>query len=331
MLRQKIKFGFLTDDQVLTVSRDGLAKSGLVVANVTARAVDPVAGALAGIVVRLDGAEPHDKTPVDDPATNPLSSGVPDFDFYSMEVVQRLGYDSYCPDNGVLLAKNKDGERTTGGPNAFRVFNWVIDAHPEDIKKLDFKRPNGEPVMRTIADYRQLNDALFHAGTNSGSQYEWEDAANRLHFYVINLATDARGVRTYTLGVRSLDGAGPQTRGAAMTAPSGALRVAAGQSAAASFTLKNTGKAAAIPADAQKQDVTTFAGGDIYRVSVSVKGDGWTASLPNALASVAFGASQPVPVVVARANKSASQATITVTAVSESDPSKRAVVTYTAR
>jgi hypothetical protein len=41
------------------------------------------------------------------------------------------------------------------------------------MNKLDFKRPNGEPVMRTIADYRQLNDALFHAGLNSGSQYEF--------------------------------------------------------------------------------------------------------------------------------------------------------------
>ncbi len=54
MLRQKIAFGFVTDDQVLTVKRDDLAKSGLVVANVTARAIDPVAPSLSGIVVRLD-------------------------------------------------------------------------------------------------------------------------------------------------------------------------------------------------------------------------------------------------------------------------------------
>ena len=29
---------------------------------------------------------------------------------------------------------------------------------------VDYVKPNGEKVMRTIADYRQLNDALFHAG-----------------------------------------------------------------------------------------------------------------------------------------------------------------------
>lgn len=48
---------------------------------------------------------------------------------------------------------------------------------------VDFVKPNGTKVMRTIADYRQLNDALFHAGLRSGSQFEWEDTPNRLHFY----------------------------------------------------------------------------------------------------------------------------------------------------
>ena len=170
MLRQKMNFGFVTPEQVLTVNRNGLAQSGLVVANVTARAIDPLPGSLAGVVVRLDGDGPQDRTPVDDPATNPLSSGTPNYNFYSMEVVQRMGYDSFTPDSGVLLAKNKDKASSTGGTNGFSVFNWVIDAHPEDIRKVDFRRPNGEPVMRTVADYRQLNDALFHAGVNSGSQ-----------------------------------------------------------------------------------------------------------------------------------------------------------------
>lgn len=261
MLRQKVAWNFVTPEQVLTVSRDGLAKSGLVVAKVMARAVDPApgSGVLSGVVVSLDGAtnpaQPaaaptpapapanaddaaaaaagrggaisavggrggaagaagappaggrgggrggppavwSDRTPVEDPTKNPLWSGTPDYNFYSVEVVQRMGYDAYCPDSGVLLAKNKDQASAVGGPNSFSVFNWVIDAHPEDIDKLDFKRPNGEPVMRTIADYRQLNDALFHAGTNSGSQYEWTDEPNRLHFYVIDREKDAKGVLT---------------------------------------------------------------------------------------------------------------------------------------
>ena len=84
---------------------------------------------------------------------------------------------------------------------------------------VDFKRPDGTTVMRTVADYRQLNDALFHAGLDSGSQYEWEDAANRLHFYVDRPPEDADGILSYTVGVRSLDGAGPQARGVALSAP----------------------------------------------------------------------------------------------------------------
>jgi hypothetical protein len=50
------------------------------------------------------------------------------------------------------------GSGSSSGP---RYFNWVIDAHPEDINKLDFKRPNGEAVMRTIADYRQITQIPF--------------------------------------------------------------------------------------------------------------------------------------------------------------------------
>ena len=212
--------GFITENQVLTLSREGLAKSGPVVATITARAVEPIAGTYAGVVVRLDGSEPHDRTPADDPSINPLSPGIPNYDFYSLEVVQRIGYDSFCPDNGVLLAKNKDKESRNGGPNGFNCFNWVIDAHPEDISKTDYIKPDGRPVMRTIADYRQLNDALFHAGNNSGSLFEWEDVPNRLHFYVIDAMKNEEGVLSYKLGIRSLDDKGMQKRGVAVVSPS---------------------------------------------------------------------------------------------------------------
>ena len=153
----------------------------------------------------------------DDPATNPLSPGIPNFDYYSLEVVQRIGYDSFCPDNGVLLAKNKDKESRNGGPNGFNCFNWVIDAHPEDINMVDYIKPDGKKVMRTIADYRQLNDALFHAGLNSGSQFEWEDKANRLHFYIIDVNKNDDGILSYKIGVKSLDGSAMQKRDVSIT------------------------------------------------------------------------------------------------------------------
>ena len=221
MLRQKIAFDFVTPEQVLTVNRE---RPRAIRARRRQRhgARDRSAADLAGRHrrARLDGDSPS-RIARRSTIRRRIRSrpAVPNYNFYTVEVVQRMGYDSYTPDSGVLLAKNKDQASTVGGPNAFSVFNWVIDAHPEDINKVDFKRPDGTPVMRTIADYRQLNDALFHAGLNSGSQYEWTDAPNRLQFYVIDVQHDARGILSYTLGVRSLDGAGPQTRGVQLAAP----------------------------------------------------------------------------------------------------------------
>jgi len=328
MLRQRINFEFVTKDQVLTVTRSALAQSGLVVADITAREIDPLPGTFAGIVVRLDGDAPQDRTPVEDPVANPLSSGTPNYNFYSIEVVQRMGYDSYTPDSGVLLAKNKDQASSVGGPNSFSVFNWVIDAHPEDINKVDFKRPDGTPVMRTVADYRQLNDALFHAGSNSGSQFEWTDRPNKLQFYVIDVHHDARGVLSYTLAVRSLEGAGPQARGVKIT-KSASSKLKAGTMGSVSFTLANTGQKLAPANGSPSASASLFTGADVYRLAVTITGDGWSAALPNALATAKAGASVPVQVFVNRAASSSSKATLTLTATSESDPTKTAKMTTT--
>jgi hypothetical protein len=73
----------------------------------------------------------------------------------------------------------------------------VIDARAQDINMVDFVKPDSTKVMRTVADYRQLNDVLFHAGVDSGSEYEWKDEPNRLHFYVIDLKRNAQGILSY--------------------------------------------------------------------------------------------------------------------------------------
>jgi hypothetical protein len=193
---------------------------------------------------------------------------------------------------------------------------------------VDFRRADGSTVMRTVADYRQLNDALFHAGLNSGSQYEWEDTPNRLHFYVVDLQRDAAGVLSYTLGVRSLDGAGPHARGVALAAPPASL---SGPEGVGTFTLTNTGSAAAIDEASHPADAAKVVGYDIYRMSVTTDGKGWTASLQNALAAARFGGSSKVAVFVRRAAGAAQSATVTLKAVSESDPGKTASATWTVR
>jgi hypothetical protein len=237
---------------------------------------------------------------------------------------------SFTPDNGVLIAKNKNLPEkgrldTTPG---YSCFTWVIDAHPEDMKVLDFKRADGSAVMRTVADYRQLNDALFHAGLDSGSHYEWEDTPNRLHFYVIDMHKDSQGVLSYTLGVRSLDWR-PQpgaARGVTLATP--AARALPAAPGFVSFTMKNTGVAPA-GAAAGSTEAAPFLARDLYRLSVSVDRPGWTARLQSALTAVTFGASAPVPVYVARTAQGDRSATITLTATSESDPAKTATVKWT--
>ena len=319
MLRSRILFKLVRESNVLRLGRDGLAGSGLVVATVTARAVDPGPAGLSGITVALDGKAPQDKTPPCDMNKDPLCPGASVFNYYSIEVVQRIGYDSFTPDNGVLIARNKNDESDSCG---YGCFTWVIDAHPEDITMVDYKRPDGTPVPRTIADYRQLNDALFHAGTNSGSQYEWEDTANRLRFYVIDMQHDSEGILSYTVGVRSLDGSGPQLRGVAISPPANQAMTL--PSAEYTFTLTNTGAPATTDRSFHPQDVSSYLAGDIYRLSISIDGQGWTAQVRNELAAVKFGESVMIPVRVDHAPGSTPSATVILKAQSEGDPTKMA-------
>jgi hypothetical protein len=243
-----------------------------------------------------------------------------------MEVVQRIGYDSFTTDNGVLIVKNKDQQGPACG---YSCHAWVIDAHPEDMNMVDFVKPNGTKVMRTIADYRQLNDALFHAGLRSGSQFEWEDTPNRLHFYIIDRQMSPNGILSYVVAVRSLDGAGPQTRGvAAALASPGAITSAGGP-----FTVRvtNTGTSASVPAGTHPSNVPAAFAQDVYRATVKVAGQGWNADVANALVAIPAGASANVPVYTWKSAGAAANATVTVTIASESDATKTASVTATIR
>lgn len=344
MLRNRMKNGFVPDNEVLYLSRNGLAQSGPVVADVTARsAAEVLPGTFNGIKISLDGAAkldgtgdrfPYKDKSINDPSTNPLSPGLVPYNFYTMEVVQRIGYDSYCPDNGVLIALNKDNEDKSstgynGGPNAYNSFIWAIDAHPEDIKMVDYVKPDGTKVMRTIADYRQTNDALFHAGTNSGSRCEYEDTYNKLHFYVLDLKKNADGILSYKLGIRSTEGAGPQTHGIALNAAKDGIVNVGNKASNIDFALKNTGKAKVTDPSLHSADYNAYMDSDIYRLKATVVGDGWHVQLQNAFAAVEYGDIQNVPVYVAHDGAAAASATVTLTATSESDPTKTASVSVT--
>ena len=168
---------------------------------------------------------------------------------YRLEVVDRVGNDSFAPGHGVLLSKSRNSSTP-------RV--WLIDPNPQDIGMVDFYRPDGTPVAVVRGDPRQLNDATFQAGTSSGSEYEYVDTFNRLHFYVLNEHRTADGVLSYDVGVRRFDGAGPFARGVAL-GESDQDPERPGFLATCTFPLTNTGQAG-----------TGIFDSDIYRVSADV-------------------------------------------------------------
>ena len=252
MLRDKLRMGFLKPGEVQFIDRNALAATGPVFADVWAREIPLGPGTgrtgLHGLMLTLTGG---DKTPSCTVEEDWRCDGG-GYENYTLEVVDRMGTDSFTPDHGVLIAKNKTAE--------LAPWKWVIDAHPEDIDKVDFLRPDGTPVKVTKGDYRQLADALFHAGTGPGVVSEYEDEPNRLHFYVLGTKRDADGVLSYRVAVRSLDGAGPATRGVAAS-EADASPASPGRVAIHRFRVTNTGAAE-----------------DLIRVKATTAG-GWTTTL----------------------------------------------------
>jgi M6 family metalloprotease-like protein len=316
-LRSKLSEDWIDEQDVHRTTRSGLAASGLQVLHVRARSSEASADdEISGVKIDLDGG---DRSPACDVNTDPLCPGT-GWNDYQVETVQRIGVDSMTPDSGVLITRNKN--RQTNGCG-YSCFGWVIDAHPEDIDQVDFYRPRTKtPVMRTIGDYRQLNDALFHAGTGSGSQYEYEDTPNGLHFYVLDVKKDATGVMSYDVGIRSLEGSGPHARGVALGRPALALDPAGVSTC--TFSLTNTGVTAPVAAPAAPlDDPNAVDDADVYRLSADAN-PGLEVHLANELAWARTGQSVSVPVYVKATDPTRFRGVVRLRATSESDPSKTA-------
>ncbi|KAF3899005.1 Secreted metallopeptidase [Trichophyton interdigitale] len=309
----KIRLGLTTKDSALNISREALADSGLIVARVTARVIVPKPGDLIGIHVAMN----KDKSPKCDVNTDPYCDGN-GYNNYNVEVIDRMGADSFCPDSGVMLSKTRD--------RAFSNYQWTIDANPQDIKQVDFHRPDGTPAMISLGDYRQLADALFHAGTRSGSQYEYTDKANNLQFYIIEPHRDEAGVLSYTTAVRYVGGKDPHKRGVKLDKNAKVISSntkPTDKGVTCSFTLHNTGTYNPAAGKAKHpQDVTAYLKSDVYRLKATVEGRGWRVDVPNALATAEFGKTVTVSVAVGAEKSAQDKAKVTLTATSEADPSK---------
>jgi M6 family metalloprotease-like protein len=322
-LRNKRFLNFIGDNDILRLNRDGLAQTGMAVAEIKAREVAP-GGDLAGVRVLLNGAgdtNPPCRWQTDPTCEGPWYTGATGtavgarFNDYTVEVVQQIGSDSFAPGHGVLLGKTKTGSSSCG---SFSCFVWYIDSNPQDINQVDYVKADGTPVKATIGDERQTNDGSFNVGVNSGSTYEYKAAGNSLHFYIIDKRTDADGILRYTVGIRSLAGSGPQTRGVSLGAP---VKGAAEGYTTCTFPLKNTGAAAATP-DVHPQNASAYFNSDVYRLSATTSAAGWEAHVKNALTTAKFGETVQVPVYIAKAAGAAASGSVTLTATSESDPTK---------
>ncbi|MGA5691711.1 M6 family metalloprotease domain-containing protein [Cytobacillus pseudoceanisediminis] len=298
MLRNKIKQGFLSEDQYLNISREELAESGPVFTDILARAVP--AGeefgrsALHGINISMEDLTP--KNSLEDDWRADMQRGEKWYNNYTVEVVDRVGFDSFTPDSGVLLAKTKN---TESAPNI-----WVIDSHAEDINQVDFKRPDGTEAMYSKGDYRQLSDSLFKAGTADGVVSEYKDEHNRLHFYILNKKLDNQGALSYRVAVRHMDDSGSSMRGVA--AENSKVQFAApGRVAAYYFKVTNTGNAA-----------------DLIRLDAKTEA-GWELMLEHNVIEVQAGETVEVPVYVKIPKTKPVPTNLTFTSTSETDPAKK--------
>ena len=164
-------------------------------------------GGKVGLEVTLDGGYTAGQCAADVPEETDFwcPDGTGPGTTSRLEVVDRVGNDSFTAGHGVLLAQNQ--------PQDFPS-EWIMDANPEDINRIDYYRPDGTPVPVVRGDPRQLDDGTFHAGTASGSSYEYVDEPNNVHLYVLDASRDAEGALTYDVAVRNLEASGSFERGA---------------------------------------------------------------------------------------------------------------------
>ncbi len=101
-MRDKFQIGLIGNDSMLQLSREELPATGIVVADLIARSVDHGETGLMGLRIQMSG----DLAPPCDINTDVLCDGR-GYNNYDVEVVDRMGADSFTPDHGVMISKTK--------------------------------------------------------------------------------------------------------------------------------------------------------------------------------------------------------------------------------
>ena len=327
-LRNKRFLNFIADADILRLNRDGLAQSGIAVAEVKAREVAPN-GDLAGVRVAAQRRGRHEPAlPLPDRTRPARARGTrrPPAT-RSRARLQRL-HDGGRPADrlGLLRAGPRRPDRQVEDRQLdlrlvqlLRLVHRLQPAGHQPGRLRQGRRHAGQGDDRRRApDQRRLvqrRPELRLARTST------RPTATSLHFYIINKRTDADGILRYTVGVRSLDGSGPQTRGvsarrARRRAPPRASRPARSRSrtrARRRRPIRTLHPQDAVGVPRQRH---------LPPVGRRPSAPAGTAHLKNALATAKFGETVQVPVYIAKAAGAAASGSVTLTATSESDPTQ---------
>ena len=224
-IRNKRFLNFVADADLLRLNRNGLAQSGLAVADVTAREVPHAARrASPACEIELDGAAGDNAPPCDyhtdrrcDGVRTPGTTVTGKYNDYTMEVVQQIGSDSFDPGHGVLISKIKNTLVTAARRQLLRVGHRLAPGghQPRRLRQARRHAEDGDARRRAPAQRRVVQRGpglrlLLRVRTDERTACTSTSSTRR---------TDAQGILHYKVAVKSLDGAGPQTRGVALPPP----------------------------------------------------------------------------------------------------------------
>ena len=149
-------------------------------------------------------------------ATLPRQSG------FTIDVIDRVGHDSFSPDHGVLIARTSH-TNVVGVGSMDNAGVFLIDAHPGNLGMVQFRNADGSPYMFMCDHHMQIATAAFRAGVHNNPYFyretfpgrflneeddgewleamglpadprpgvaghtvnEWQDVHNNFHFYVL--------------------------------------------------------------------------------------------------------------------------------------------------
>jgi hypothetical protein len=316
MLRNKMRLGFIQPTDVSFLTQAQL-EAGPVITDILQREQPITAnGRLSGVRYGKNVVLARDTGDTACPRPNNMRCDGGGFHNYTVEVVNRVGHDSFTPDHGVLITKTKNADTAP--------FMWTVDSHPDDIAQVDYIRPDGTPKMYPFGDYRQLADATFKVGTR-GTHPEYgdkglavagettntyEDTGNDLKFLVLDKHEDAVGVLKYRVAVLKASPSPLLSYGVDAGVAGGPGDVDAGTVAEYRYTVTNTGSAT-----------------DIVRLAAS--SDDAETRILNDLVELAAGETKTVTVHVRAPAGGSTCPTVTVDTTSEGDAGKAASVRST--